>query len=111
MNDIKIFKNDDLNAVQAVSARELYKRLTDDISYRHFNEWVKRNLESDIPQLKECAKTYHHWSIEIKNSLEVPYSNGPIEGFNNKIKTLKRVCFGMRNFKNFKARIMLLNRS
>ena len=28
-----------------------------------------------------------------------------------KIKTLKRVCFGMRNFKNFKARIMLLNRS
>ena len=44
MNDIKIFKNDDLNAVQAVSARELYKRLTDDISYRHFNEWVKRNI-------------------------------------------------------------------
>ena len=34
-----------------------------------------------------------------------------IEGFNNKIKTLKRVCFGMRNFKNFKARIMLLNRN
>lgn len=49
MNDIKIFKNDDLNAVQAVSARELYKRLTDDISYRHFNEWVKRNiLENDF---------------------------------------------------------------
>lgn len=77
---------------------------------QQFNEWVKRNIESDIPQLQQCAKTYLHWSIEIKNSLEVPYSNGPIEGFNNKIKTLKRVCFGMKNFKNFKARIMLLNR-
>lgn len=73
-------------------------------------EWVKRNLESPITQLQECAKTYQHWYTEIKNSLEVPYSNGATEGFNNKIKVLKRVSFGMRNFNNFKARILLLNR-
>ena len=73
-------------------------------------EWVKRNLESPITQLQECAKTYQHWYTEIKNSLEVPYSNGATEGFNNKIKVLKRVSFGMRNFINFKARILLLNR-
>lgn len=75
-----------------------------------FNEWVKRNLESDIKELKECARTYQHWSIEIKHSLETPYSNGATEGFNNKIKVLKRVSFGMRSFKNMKARILLLNR-
>ena len=80
------------------------------IKTNNFSKWIKRNLESDIPQLKECAKTYQHWYIEIKNSLEVPYSNGATEGFNNKIKVLKRVSFGMRSFKNFKARIMLLNR-
>ena len=74
-----------------------------------FSEWVKRNLESPVPQLVDCAKTYQHWAYEIKNSLEVPYSNGPIEGTNNKIKALKRVTFGMTNFENFKARIMLLN--
>ena len=77
---------------------------------KKFSEWVKRNLESNIPQLKECAKTYQHWYTEIKNSLLVPYSNGATEGFNNKIKVLKRVSFGIRNFTNFKARIMLLNR-
>ena len=81
-----------------------------DIKINNLSKWIKRNLESHIPQLKECAKTYHHWYIEIKNSLEVPYSNGATEGFNNKIKVLKRVSFGMRSFKNFKARIMLLNR-
>lgn len=75
-----------------------------------FSEWVKRNLESPIPQLQECAKTYQHWYTEIKNSLEVPYSNGATEGFNNKIKVLKRVSFGIRNFKHLKARILLLNR-
>lgn len=81
-----------------------------EIKIKKFSDWVKRNLDSDIPQLKECAKTYQHWYIEIKNSLQVPYSNGATEGFNNKIKVLKRVCFGIRKFINFKARIMLLNR-
>lgn len=76
---------------------------------KQFSEWVKRNLESPVPQLVECAKTYQHWAYEIKNSLEVPYSNGPIEGTNNKIKALKRTTFGMPKFINFKARIMLLN--
>ena len=80
-----------------------------EVKKNQFVEWVKRNLESPIPQLAECAKTYKHWAYEIKNSLEVPYSNGPIEGTNNKIKALKRTTFGMSKFENFKARIMLLN--
>lgn len=80
------------------------------IKIKKFSDWVKRNLESDIPQLQACAKTYQNWYTEIKNSLEVPFSNGPTEGFNNKIKVLKRISFGIRNFTNFKARIMLLNR-
>ena len=88
----------------------LHSKETSDIKISRFNNWVKRNLESDIVELKEVAKTYHHWYTEIKNSLEVPYSNGATEGFNNKIKVLKRVSFGIRNFKHLKARILLLNR-
>ena len=29
-----------------------------------------------------------------------------IDGCNNKTKVLKRVCFGMRNFRNFRNRIL-----
>lgn len=73
-----------------------------------FNKWVKFNLDSNVKPLKEVAKTYFNWSYEIKNSLEVSYTNGVIEGFNNKIKTLKRIAFGFRNFKRFRTRILLL---
>ena len=73
------------------------------------NEWVVRCAMSDIPELRNCAKTYTNWIEEIRNSLAVPYSNGPMEGYNNKIKTLKRVAFGFRNFTNFKARILLMS--
>ena len=77
---------------------------------KNLNEWVKRNMESDIPALRSCSKTFFNWIVEIRNSLKVPYSNGPMEGYNNKIKSLKRVAFGFRNFTNFKARILLMSR-
>ncbi|MDK7012138.1 transposase, partial [Escherichia coli] len=34
-----------------------------------------------------------------------PYSNGPIEGVNRLIKSLKRSCFGFKNQLNFFKRI------
>lgn len=79
-----------------------------EFSKSQFNNWVKRNINSHIPKLRDVAKTYFNWSYEIRNSLEVPYTNGVIEGFNNKIKTLKRNAFGFRNFKRFRTRILLL---
>lgn len=74
-----------------------------------FNELVCRNSNSPIKELASVAKTYHNWAAKIRHSLEFSYSNGCIEGINNKIKTLKRLSFGMPNFIHFKARIMLLD--
>ncbi|UXR32831.1 ISL3 family transposase [Staphylococcus simulans] len=36
------------------------------------------------------------------------FNNGAIEGINNKIKLIKRVSYGYRNFNNFKARILII---
>ena len=38
--------------------------------------------------------------------MDVPWTNGFIEGCNNKTKVLKRVCFGMSNFDYFINRIL-----
>ena len=40
-----------------------------------------------------------------------PISTGPLEGFNNKIKTLKRRAYGYRNQEYFKLKILALHRS
>ena len=72
-----------------------------------FAEWIANAETSHIPELVACAKTYLNWSTEICNSFEVPFSNGVIEGTNNKIKVLKRMAFGFRNFFNFRTRILL----
>ncbi|TRN46941.1 transposase, partial [Staphylococcus pseudintermedius] len=36
--------------------------------------------------------------------------NGPIEGINNKIKLIKRVSYGYRNFWNFRNRILMISK-
>lgn len=95
--------NEKEELLNILHSEEKYKAIDD------LNRWVKFNSDSIYDVLKECAKTYTNWIEEIRNSLLVPYSNGVMEGYNNKIKVLKRISFGFRNFNNFKARIMLMN--
>ncbi|EKQ09001.1 transposase, partial [Lacticaseibacillus paracasei] len=43
--------------------------------------------------------------IAVLAAVTSPYSNGPIEGVNRLIKSLKRSCFGFKNQLNFFKRI------
>jgi hypothetical protein len=44
---------------------------------------------------------------EIINRFKTLFSNGPVEGTNNKIKVIKRTAYGFRNFENFRLRILV----
>jgi len=50
------------------------------------------------------------WRGEILNYFDHPYTNGFVEGKNNRIKVIKRVAYGYRNANNFRERILLSNR-
>jgi len=68
--------------------------------------WLSFAESKNIPQFKACTNCYRNWSPEILHSLDFPYSNGFIEGCNNKTKVIKRITFGMRNFKHLRNRIL-----
>ena len=54
------------------------------------------------------ASTYRKWRGSILNAFSFPYSNGVTEGFNNKIKVLKRISYGLKNFEEYRKRILLI---
>ena len=56
-----------------------------------FGDWLLRAENSAIDEFVNCAKTFHNYDKEILNAFKYGYTNGPTEGFNNKIKVLKRV--------------------
>lgn len=93
-------KNDFLSVIRSKSAEEGKKALAD---------WLLSVEVMDLPEFHDCTKAYHNWLNEIINSLDVPWTNGFIEGCNNKTKVLKRTCYGMRNFNNFRKRILFCN--
>lgn len=73
-----------------------------------FFDWIKMAENSGLKEFENCARTYRHWSKEILHAFKYKFiSNGPTEGFNNKIKVLKRTSYGVRNFKRFRTRILL----
>ena len=64
---------------------------------------------ADLPEMNSLVKSFTYWYEEIRSALIYPYSNGFTEGCNNKIKVLKRVSFGLRNFERFRNRILYIN--
>ena len=61
-------------------------------------------------EMKTAIKTLTNYQYYIKNTIEPPYTNGVLEGINNKIKVIKRIAFGYRSFYHFKARILIIHK-
>ena len=72
-----------------------------------FKEFIPYVDQSELSEFRKHLPTYLKWYKYIVNSFYTNYSNGITEGLNTKIKTLKRVSFGFRNFYNFRLRILM----
>jgi transposase len=60
----------------------------------------------NLPEFDSVFRMISNWDKYILNAFDVPYTNGYTEGINNKIKVLKRISYGMRNFDRFRNRIL-----
>ena len=77
----------------------------------HKIEHLKKLLENIDPQIsdlmKTSVKTLRHYFDYVANALRYDFSNGRLEGLNNKIKVIKRIAFGYRSFYHFRNRILI----
>lgn len=78
-------------------------------AYDLLKNWCLMSGNSGLKRFQTCGKTMAEWSTSILNSIEFGYTNGRIEGMNNKIKVLKRISYGVHNFTRFRNRILHLN--
>lgn len=90
-------KNELIALMQSKSSKEGMPKLKD---------WLHSVELLDMEEFRACAAAYRNWYQEILNAMDYPWTNGFTEGCNNKIKVLKRVCYGIQNFKRFRSRIL-----
>ena len=87
-----------------------YQELLQSIKEKNYNDFLYaiNNINNNISDyMKTSIKTLIEFKDNIRNTFNNNYHNSYIEGNNNFIKVLKRIAFGFRSFKRFKARIMI----
>ena len=73
---------------------------------RVLRDWLARARASGIPMLVQFAATLEEYQEGILAYYQYRISTGPLEGTNNKIKTMKRQAYGFRDHAFFKLKIL-----
>lgn len=73
------------------------------------NQWMEEAKASGIRMLYGMAKTLERHRQGLLNYFHFPISTAPLEGTNNKIKTMKRQAYGFRDQEFFKLKIMAIH--
>jgi transposase len=73
------------------------------------NDWIRRAKVSGVHMLHQMAKTLEAHRAGLLAYYDYPISTGPLEGTNNKIKTLKRQAYGFRDLDFFKLKILAIH--
>lgn len=76
----------------------------------HLKSWIEMAKNSGIGMLKKFANTLdRHFNGILAYFDFDSLSTGPLEGTNNKIKTMQRKAYGFRDMEYFKLKIMALH--
>jgi transposase len=93
-----------LNWVQDL--RKWFDRKYDKPAREALVKLIERASQSVQEPLQRIAGTLTRWFEPIIRYIRCRYSNGLTEGFNNKIKLIQRMAYGLRNEHNRRKRIL-----
>jgi transposase len=73
------------------------------------NDWLRRAEASGVRMLQRMAKTLAAHRAGLLAYYDAMITSGPMEGTNNKIKTMKRAAYGFRDKEFFKLKILAIH--
>src|SRR2546425_2771432 len=86
--------------------RQWFDRKYDKPAREAFCKLIERASQSAQVSRQRVAGTLHRWFEPIVRYIRHRYTNGMTEGFNNKIKLIQRMAYGLRNEHNRRKRIL-----
>jgi transposase len=89
--------------------RQLWQQPDWRTARKFLTSWCARATASGIRILQKFARTLREHAWGILNYFKFPISTGPLEGTNNKIRTLQRQAYGFRDHEFFKLKIYALH--
>lgn len=87
--------------------REMYECRTRAEAARKLDMLLSQLEHHEVGKVKEMRDTLIRWKPYILNFFERRTTNAFIEGCHNKVKLVKRISYGFRNFSNYVLKITL----
>ena len=91
--------------------RQLWSQPDKERTTLFLEDWIERARATGIRQLVQMSNTLSLHRAGILAHYDMPISTGPLEGTNNKIKTLQRQAYGYRDTEFFHLRIFALHQT
>jgi transposase len=89
--------------------RQLWEQPSKAAAAAFLEDWIARAQTAGIPFLLRFSKTLALHRRGLLAYYDYPISTGPLEGTNNKIKTMQRQAYGFRDQEFFKLKILALH--
>src|SRR5450755_2971215 len=68
--------------------------------------WIEEAKAAGIAAISRFVKQLKKDRAAVENAVEYVWSNGPVEGHINRLKTLKRQMYGQAEFELLRARVL-----
>lgn len=91
--------------------RQLWNQQSKDEAGKFLEHWIAKARASGVRMLVKFSNTLSAHRTGILSYYDYPISTGPLEGTNNKIKTMQRQSYGFRDKEFFKLKIMAIHQS
>jgi len=85
---------------------EVWEQEDEEAAQSLLMDWILYAESTGIRMLQQFARTLRFHASGILAYYDYPISTGPLEGTNNKIKTMKRQAYGFRDLEFLKLKIL-----
>ncbi len=92
---------------EAVALAEEFTGLIRDHAPDRLDPWLRRARDSTVRQLRSFAKRLGDDYAAVRAAVTLAWSNGPVEGHINRLKTIKRQMYGRADLDLLERRFLL----
>ena len=71
-----------------------------------FREWLNEAQTCEVTEMRGFAGSLQQDQAAVEAGLSLPWSNGPVEGSNNRLKCIKRRGYGRAHFDLLRRRVL-----
>jgi transposase len=92
---------------EAIELAEAFAALIRDRTPVGLSAWLSRAESCSVAGMRTFARGLRQDEAAVRAAMTLEWSNGPVEGRVNRLKTIKRTMFGRARFDLLRARVLL----